>query len=222
MTNLSLFISFIFLNGFFLVFLYFDLNFRKVPKNFFKLSYVIVVVLNIIEYSLFFEKLAFFLFMKVFIILIILVLSLILFSLKIIGGSDGKLFIIIFIVHPILFLNFAIIFTFYLVFSLFFVIYFIVNWLNNNLLKNTYSFLLFFNTNSEISIFKREFIKMFYKFFNYSEIGDYVEGKYLIKSLSLIYNIKKNKFQTLCQIRPPLIITIILTYYSIFNINLGV
>jgi len=222
MTNLFLFISFIFLNGFFLVFLYFDLKFRKVPMNFFKFSYIIAVVLNIIEYLFYFEKIAFFLFLKITILIIVLFLSLILFFLKIVGGSDGKLIIFIFIVHPILFLNLTIIFTFYLTFSLFFVIYFIMNWVNNNFLKNNYSFLLFFNSNSKISILKKVYIKIFYRFFNYSELCDYIEGKYLIKSLNLIYNARKNKFQTLCQIRPPLIITIILTYYIIFYLNLVV
>ena len=222
MTYLFLFISFIFLNGFFLIFLYFDLKYRKVPINFFKYSYVTAVVLNIFEYLFFFEKIAFFLFLKIFIIIIVLFLSLILFFLKIIGGSDGKLFIFIFIVHPILFLNLLVIFSFYLAFSLFFVIIFIINGVNNNFLENNYSFLLFFNFNSKISILKKVYIKIFYRFFNYSELCDYMERKYLLKSLNLIYNVRKCKFQTLCQIRPPLIIAIILAYYIIFYLKIAI
>ena len=220
MTKLFLFINFIFLNGFFLIFLYFDLKFRKVPVNFFKYSYVIAFVLNIFEYLFFFKRIAFFLFLKIIVLILVLFLSLILFFLRIVGGSDGKLFIIIFFMHPILFLNLSFIFTFYLAFSLLFVLYFMINWINNNFLKKIFPFLLIFNVNSKISILKKVYIKSFYRFYNYSELGNYMEGKYLIKSLNLIYNARKNKFQTLCQIRPPLIITIIPSYYLIFYLNL--
>ena len=222
MSYLFLFISFIFLNGFFLVFLYFDLKYRKIPINFFKYSYITAVVLNIFEYLFFFEKIAFFLFLKIFVLTIVLFLSLILFFFKIIGGSDGKLIIFIFIIHPILFLNLLVIFTFYLAFSLFFIIIFIINGINNNLLKNNYSFLLFFNFNSKISILKKVYIKTFYRFFNYSELCNYMERKYLLRSLNLIYNVRKYKFQTLCQIRPPLIIVVILAYYTIFYLKIAI
>jgi hypothetical protein len=45
---------------------------------------------------------------------------------------------------------------------------------------------------------------------------NYNERKYDIKSLNLIFNFKKNKFQILCQLRPPLIVPIILSYYIVF------
>jgi hypothetical protein len=63
------------------------------------------------------------------------------------------------------------------------------------------------------------YFKSFYKFFDYSNLSDYIERKYHIESLNLIYNFKKKKFQVLCQIRPPLIVFIILSYYIIFFLN---
>lgn len=222
MTYLFLIICFIFVNGFFLLFLYFDLRYRRIPKNFFKYSCVVVFILGILECLLFFEEIAFFLLWKTIILLIVLFFSLILFSLKIIGGSDGKLFIFIFIMHPIAFLNIFIIFTFFLTFSLFFILTFIINGVSNNLFKDDSTFLLFLNFDSQISIFKKVYLKLFYKFFNYSELCEYRERKYLLKSLDLIFNIRKNKFQVLCQIRPPLIIAIILAYYTVFYLKIAI
>jgi hypothetical protein len=119
-------------------------------------------------------------------------------------------------------LNLFFIFTFFLVFSLFFMIMFIINGISNNIFKDNYAFSLFFNFHSEISIFKKVYIKLFYKFFNYSELCDYRERKHRLKSLGLIFNISKNKFQILCQIRPPLIIVIILAYYTIFYLKIAI
>jgi hypothetical protein len=83
-------------------------------------------------------------------------------------------------------------------------------------LRDGYSFILFFNLNFKLSIFKKVYFKSFYRFLNYSDLCNYIERKYLIKSINLTYNFKKNKFQILCQIRPPLIVLIILSYYIIF------
>jgi Flp pilus assembly protein protease CpaA len=216
MTITFLIISFLFLNGFLPIFLFYDLKYRRVPLVLFKFCYLIAVILNVFEYFLFFKHLYLFIFFKILIIFFVLFLSLILFLLRIVGGSDGKLLVLIFLVHPLLFLNFTIILIFFLIFSLFFVSIFTINLIINNSLKKSFSFFLIFNSDSKISVIKKSFIKGFYRFFNFSELGDYMEKKSLIKSLNLVYNVKINKFQILCQIRPPLIIIIMLSYYVIF------
>ena len=167
MTNFFLIISFIILNGFFPIFLFYDLKYRRVPIVFFKFCYVIALLLNTFEYFLFFKQLHLFIFFKILIIFFVLFLSLILFLLRIVGGSDGKLLILIFLVHPLLFLNFTIILTFFLIFSLFFVMNFTINLIMNNSLKKSFSFYLIFNSDSKISVAKKSFIKGFYKFFNF-------------------------------------------------------
>lgn len=158
-----------------------------------------------------------FILFKLLILISVLFLSLVLFSLKIIGGSDGKLILFIFTIHPLIFLNFRMVFSFFLLFSLCIIVLFIVNFIYNNFNKDSYSFVLIIGPGLEISILRKLYIKTFYKFFNYSELNKYVEKKYLIKSLDLIYNVKSNKFQILCQIRPPLILLIVLSYYIIFH-----
>lgn len=51
-----------------------------------------------------------------------------------------------------------------------------------------------------------------YKFLDYSKLNIFRGDKYICKSLLLIYNHKKTKFQILVQIRSPLVILIILAY----------
>ena len=211
MTFAFLITSFIILNVFFSIFLFFDLKYRQVSIIFFKIYFLIVIILNTFEYYLFHKHLVLFVFFKILIGFFVFFLSLILFSLSIIGGSDGKLLILIFLVYPLLVLNFTVILTFFLIFSLLFVMFFLINLVNNSSLKKGFSFFLIFNTHSNISVIKKSFIKSFYKFHNFSELEDYREEKSLIKSLNLVYNVEVNKFQILCQNRPPLIIIIILS-----------
>lgn len=211
MTFTFLITSFIILNVFFSIFLFFDLKYRQVPLVVFKIYGLIVIVLSTFEYYLFHKHLVSFIFFKLLIGFFVFFLSLILFSLSIIGGSDGKLLILIFLVYPLLVLNFTVILTFFLIFSLLFVMFFLINLAINSSLKKSLSFFLIFNTHSKISAIKKYFIKSFYKFHNFSELGDYMEEKSLIKSLNLVYNVEINKFQILCQNRPPLIIIIVLS-----------
>lgn len=214
-----LLINFTFLGIIFPFFIYLDIKFRKIPYNYFLFSYFIVITLNFFELLIFFENIPKILYLKIFVLILTFSLSFILFLLKIIGGSDGKLIILIFFAHPILLLNIESIFTFFIFFTLFFVIYFTINLIINNYIKTRIPFILFFSINGNFSIFQKNYMKFFYKFRNYSEIRNYSERKYYIKSLNLIFDDKKNKFQVLCQIRPPLIVFIILSYYLIFFSN---
>jgi len=216
MTFFYLTISFITLNSLFPIFLFFDLKYRRVPQKFFKFCYTLIIFSNIVEYSFSHVSILFFVYAKIIIGLFVFIISLLLFSLRIIGGGDGKLLILIFLAHPLQYLSFTIIFTFILIFCLLFVIYFLINIVINNKVKNRLSFFLFFNTFSDISCIKKSFIKGFYKFFNFSEICNYFGEKSVITSLYLVYNAEINKFQILSQNRPPLIILVIISYYIIF------
>ncbi|MHA2398912.1 MAG: prepilin peptidase, partial [Promethearchaeota archaeon] len=165
----------------FLISVYLDLKIRKIPKRFFIGYFILSVILNIFEYLLYFNSFVIFILIKVFIVAIVFFLSFILFSLKIFGGSDGKLAILIFIIHPIRFLNISSIFLFYSMFSLLFILFFTFNYIFNIILHDKHSFTLFFNTNFEISIFKRGFFKYYHKFYDYSDLSHYSERKYQIK-----------------------------------------
>ena len=213
MIYLFLIINFTFISISSISFLYLDLKQREVPIILFTSSYILGIAANFFEFILFFDFVIIIIFLKIFILLFVFSLSLLLFILKIIGGAEGKLFIFIFFVHPILLLNFTVIFSFFLVFSLFFVFFFMINLILN---RDSSSFILFFNLNLNLSTLKKTYLRSFYKFFDYSDLSDYIEKKFLIKSLNLIYNFKKKKFQILGQIRPPLIMFVILSYYIIF------
>lgn len=143
-----------------------------------------------------------------------------LFHLKIFGGSDGKLVILIFLCHPISLLNFFALFVFYLVFILFFCAFFVLNSLFHKTLRSSCLDFLFPRLNFNFSILQKIYLKLFYKFFNFSELRNYKEEKYVIKSLNLIFNEKNNKLQILCQFRPPLIPIIIISYYISYYLTL--
>lgn len=196
-----------------LISVYLDLKFRIVSKIFFLGYFILMLILNTFEYVLFFNNFQIFFLTKLFIVIILLSSSFLLFALKIFGGSDGKLVIIIFIIHPLSILNTSIIFLFYLMFSFLFILIFIINYALNNLLHDKHSFTLLFDTTSESSTLKKLFIKGFYKFYNYSDLSHYEEKKYHLKSISMVYNCKKNCFQLLCQYRAPLIPIIAISYY---------
>jgi len=61
------------------------------------------------------------------------------------------------------------------------------------------------------SFLRRIFIILFYRFFDFSQIGRYKNEKFVLKSLNLFYNEDKEKFQILTQFRPPLVILIFFT-----------
>jgi Flp pilus assembly protein protease CpaA len=216
MNKLFLFFSFMIINGFFPIFLFYDLKYRRVPRVFFKICCIITVILNLLEYYSFSIHPLSFIFSKMLYGISAFILSLILFSLTIIGGSDGKVIILIFFVHPILFLNFTVLFSYFFIFSLLFIILIVINFTLNNRPRKNISFLLIFNTYSIISFARKSYIKGFFKFKNFSELDFHMEEKSLVKSLYLVYNAEINKFQLLCQSRLPLILPIIISYYIIF------
>ncbi len=99
---------------------------------------------------------------------------------------------------------------------------FISKYLINSVFRDKYSFIVFLNSNLKYSVFKRFYIKSFYKFIDYSKLSEYNEEKSLIKSIFLVFNNKKRVLQVLVQTRPPLIILITLAYLSISILNLVV
>jgi hypothetical protein len=145
-------------------------------------------------------------------------LSFLLFVLHIIGGADGKLFLLIFLAHPIKFLTFYFISSFFLLFSLLVLLIFMINYVNNINFRNNDSFEILFNTNYNFSRFKRKFIKIFYKFLNFSVLEYYNEDKHLVKNLNLIYNNTRKRIQILVQYRPPLIFICLISYFAVLYI----
>ncbi|MFX1315134.1 MAG: hypothetical protein ACFE9T_04670, partial [Promethearchaeota archaeon] len=87
------------------------------------------------------------------------------------------------------------------------------NYAINNNFRNNDSFEVLFNTCFRLSCLEKGFIKIFFKFLNFSELEDYKEDKHLIKSLTLIYNSVRKRFQILAQYRPPLMMISLISYF---------
>ncbi len=144
-----------------------------------------------------------------------------LFNLKVIGGSDAKLTILIFLVHSIKHLNIYFISNFFLLFSVFFILVFVVNFILNNNFKNNCSFTILFNSNLESSFFFKFYTKFFCNFSNILKLKGIKDEKYQIKSYFLVFNYRKESIQILIQFRPPLIILIIFAYFFCYLLNIA-
>ena len=220
MPPLIFFIDFISITIILFISLYFDLKFRRISNRALKIFFLLGLILNYLEFSVFYKNFLLFLILKILIFFFIFLISILLFSLRIIGGGDGKLIILTFIIHPIKYLNFKFVLLFFLLFTLFFLILFTLNFLFNHLVNNSYSFDILFNFDLTVNSLKKLYFKTFFRFFNLSEIKEFQGYKKLIKSQSIFYNIIKKKFQLFMQYRPPLVIICMLSYYSVVFIKI--
>lgn len=189
---------------------------RKISNETFLYFLLITLILNTFEFIIYTNNFFLFLFIKSLIFIFMFISSFLLFYLKIFGGSDGKLVIIIFLCHPVSLLSFSALFGFYLVFVLLLCAFFMISFITNRTLRSYSIDLLFPGGNSKFSTSQKIYINMVYRFINYSKLSNYKEQKYMIKSLYLTLNGKKDKFQILCQSRPPLTIIIVISYYILY------
>lgn len=211
----------IFINSCFITFIllystYFDLKLRKISNRFFIISLFISCLFNFlnlihnISFSL--GDLA----IKIFLIFLSLVISVYLFSIRILGGSDGKLIMILFLSKPSFSSLLAFMILFYFFFTFIYVGLFLMKFLVNGCIKYRFSFDIYFNTTIPLSTLKKKFIKSYYIFQDISKLGDIKEDKYRLCEGGLFYNIKTLKLQILVQFRPPLTLIISLSYILSF------
>ena len=157
-----------------------------------------------------------FLVLKLIVLIIVFLFSFFLYIFKIIGGADGKLFIILFMNHPLIYLNYFFINIFYLLFSIGFILIHLIQILLNK--KSGYDiFFIFVNKNSlSLSKFKNLFLKAFYKFSSIKILEENNNNnKGVINSNYLIYNPKRREFQILVQNRIPIILILAIAYVLI-------
>lgn len=166
----------------------------------------------------FIQDLFFFLLIKIIFLSIIFIFSFTLFILKIFGGGDGKLVILIFLMIPIEFLTLYQIYNFFLLFSFLFLLIFMINLLNNNLKRDFYTYEILFNFYLKLSVLKKLYFKSFYKFIYLSDLESYNGSKTVIKSLILVYNESKRKFLILAQYRPPNVVILMLSFFLLIFI----
>lgn len=192
---------------------FFDFEKRTISLSLFKFFLVGNITIFILEISFTFQNNIYHvLVLKSLIIVIVFSYSFFLYIFKIIGGADGKLFIILFMNHPLIYLNFFTINLFFLLFSIGFIIIHIGQILSN--IKSGYEIFFYFvnKDTHNISKIKTIFTLAFYRFSD-TKILKINSRKGRIKSNYFIYNAKKREFQLLICNRVPLIPFITLIYF---------
>lgn len=200
--------------------LYKDIKFRKISKRFFKNSFILIIFVIILDCFLSSPHFVELLLYKLLYFFLSSTISIILYSVKIIGGSDGKLFILIFLSHPLNFLSLSYIISFFFFFFTFVLEYNIIITLRNVLGKSRDLFLFFFINYSKTTKIKKFYFITSYIFINFSKLECLNPDKYHIDKLFIIYNEKSKNLQLLAQYRPPLVIFCMLSYLLLLIINI--
>ncbi len=196
--------------------LYFDIKYRRIPISFFKYTFLIILAVNAIELIFNSYIIAFFLTIKAVIVVLTFSIAFFLYNLKIIGGADGKLIIILFLMIPIKIFSFSLIFKYMIYFLIFQSLFIWKNLIYNNFFNKKLSFIQFFMTNGINSKSKRIYFTSFCRFRIYSHLDSLNKNKFIIKNNKLYFNFKTKALEVLTQSRPPLIILIIVSYYFLF------
>lgn len=199
-----------------LYYIYYDLKLRRISNKTFIINLFIAGLFNLLNL---FYNLSFsleYLVLKLFLMFTSFIISFYLFSIRILGGSDSKLILILFFSKPIFnsFLSFMIFFYFIFISSYIGIVF--VKFLINGFLKFRFSFDIYFNTTFPLKTLNKNFIKSYYFFQDLSKLYDIKDDKYRICNGGIIYNNKTSKLQILAQYRPPLTIIIAISYIVSF------
>jgi len=192
--------------------MYRDICFRKIPNRSLVFFFIAGFVLTLIEAQNFYTNLMIFAICKSIIVLLAFIFSFSLFCLKLIGGSDGKLIIFLFFALPILGFNFNLFFSFFSYLFILFLLLVSCNYLFNRFLTKSHPYNILHALIKKISYPRGWYLKLFYKFLDFSQINKYSDTKLQMKSLTLFYNEEREKFQFLAQIRPPIAVLIFISY----------
>ena len=192
--------------------MYRDICFRKIPNKSLGGFFVVGFVLTRIEAQNFYANLIIFAICKSLIVLLAFIFSFSLFCLKMLGDSDGKLIIFLFFAFPTLGFNFHLFFSFFSYLIILFLLLVSSNYLFNRFFTKSHPYNMVFALNEKISYPRGTFLKLFYRFLDFSQIKKYSNTKLQMRSLMLFYNEEREKFQFLAQIRPPIAVLIFLSY----------
>ncbi len=206
----------IFLNLILTICAYFDLKYRKIPNQLFKIFFSLSGFLCVIT-TFSTKDIIYSLALRVIFILLAFSVAILLYFLKIIGGGDGKLLILIYILLPT---EDLIIKYFIWFFFNFYIIFFILCFINllKNMFGNYYSFDFLFSFYIKGSKINNLYYLLFYRFLDISELDKYNNVKTQIKSSTIIFNNSNKKLQIITQLRSPLIIVCALSFNFVYLI----
>ena len=208
---LNINLSFFYTNIVLIYCIYRDIKYRKIFNKDFIGFLLIGSLLVFTEDMDIYNNIFIFVLTKVFFLFFVFLFSFILFCLKIIGGGDGKLLLMLAFFNPTNLFNFQWIFSFFFIFLFFYLILVLVRYFFINIFSGNNSYDMIYGSEEGLTLFHKFFIMLFYKFLNFSQMSKYTNEKFILKSLNLFYNEKKEKFQFLTQYRPPLVVLIFLT-----------
>lgn len=191
--------------------MYWDIKYRKIPNKVFIAFLLIGILLAFTGDLDIFNNISIFILTKTFFLLFVFFLSFILFSLKMIGGADGKLLIMLAFFNPTHRFKFELIFSYFFVFLFLYLLLELVIYLFIKGLSKNNSYNMIYSLKENFSYLRKIFIKFFYRFLDFSHLNRYKDEKFVIRSLNLFFNEKKEKFQVLAQFKPPVVILIFLT-----------
>ncbi|MFX1569030.1 MAG: prepilin peptidase [Promethearchaeota archaeon] len=120
----NLFLIFLFLS----VCVYFDLKDRTISNKFLKLYFLISFILIPFEVWIYLDFIFWYIFIRILLLLFIFILVFTLFTLKLIGGGDGKILILLFHSLPFIYIFYFLQY-YFLVFGLFLIIILIFNYI---------------------------------------------------------------------------------------------
>ena len=205
---------------FYILCLFFDLKYREIPNLLFLVFGFIgasLLFLNFLQGS---HDLVSFVIQKILYSLLTFSISLTLFLLKIIGGADGKLILITFLIIPIGSIKIAAIFLYFFFFIIAFLVMLLSNYTKNRFNTSNRSFDIIFMTNKEISRLEKVFIKSFYSFSEFKNMDVYEQSKLRLASIDLIFNWKRGNLLILTQNRPPLVLAFFISFNFLILIDL--
>jgi Flp pilus assembly protein protease CpaA len=208
---LNISFSFFYTNILLIYCMYRDIKYRKISNKIF-IGFLLVggLLTSTVDLNIY-NNIFLFVLSKVFFLFFTFLFSFILFCLKIIGGSDGKLLILLTFFYPTHGFNFQLIYSFFFVFMFLYITLILVNSLFIKVLARNKSYDMIYGLQENFTFSHKIFIILFCKFLDFSQISKYTNEKFVLKSLNLFYNEKKEKFQILTQFRPPLVILIFIT-----------
>jgi len=198
---------------------YLDVKDRIIPLHIFKFLFFFIVIINFFEYLVFFNDFLTFFTIKILTFIILFLLSFILFLLKIIGGADGKIIIIIFLLIPARSFNPNIILFFFLIFCCIFSVYYLYHLFKNLFLENKIIFDFIIEDISNLSPLKRLFFKTFSSLIDFPELNKLNKNKLGLNYI--FFNFNRIRLQILGYYKPPVIIIISICYFiAIFLIGI--
>ncbi len=201
----------------FLVFIYDDIKFRKISNRCIVLNFFISIFFNNLFAIVSNKNNWIYMFLlRIYFLSLISLILLLLYSVKLIGGGDGKAILIIFLNKPLFSLQISYFVNFFLLFFIFFLTYLSFNIIINHFSNSKWVFEQYFLINNIKLIHYKIHYKSNYRFYPLVQFKTLYKKGRIIKPKLIIFNSKRNQLEIMIQYRFPLMIFFFFSYYFCF------